>query len=182
MKWPLRYSVLGLAIWLALGLGCSSGPTEAPLAAGEGWQETDGAVMSNRRIKVPFSMPELLACEAQQYAVAEKTVGSDGGSLTIGRHKLEIPRGALASNVRIIGEQVSGNVNSVRLSPEGLRFAKPVRLILDYRNCASVGLLKRVAYTDEQLKILDIPPSVDYPENDHVTTTIDHFSRYAVAY
>jgi hypothetical protein len=181
MKWPLRYSVLGLAVWLALGLGCSnSGPTEVPLAAGEGWQETDGAVMSNRRIK--FSMPELLVCEAQQYAVAEKTVGPDGGSLTIGRHKLEIPRGALASNVRIIGEQVKGSVNSVRFSPEGLHFAKPVRLILDYRNCASVGLLKRVVYTDEQLKILDVPPSVDYPEYDYVTGTIDHFSRYAVAY
>ena len=186
MKWPLRYSVLGLGVWLALGLGCStsnSGPTEVPFAASEGWQETDGAVMSSRgRIKIPLSMPELLACEAQQYVVAEKTIGPNGGSLSIGRHKLEIPRGALASDVRIIGEQVSGGVNSVRLSPEGLRFAKPVRLILDYRNCASVKLLKRLAYTDELLRILEVPPSEDYPEYEYVTGTIDHFSRYAVAY
>ena len=185
MKWPLRYSVLGLGVWLALGLGCStsnSGPTEVPFAASEG-QETDGAVMSSRgRIKIPLSMPELLACEAQQYVVAEKTIGPNGGSLSIGRHKLEIPRGALASDVRIMGEQVTGSVNSVRLSPEGLRFAKPVRLILDYRNCASVKLLKRLAYTDENLKVLEVLRSLDLFGAKTVTAPIDHFSRYAVAY
>ena len=187
MKWPLRFSVLGLGLVLALGLGCTtsdSGPTEVPLAASEGRRESDrdgGSTRKGGKGAVP-QMPELLACEAQPYAVAEKTVGPDGGSLRIGRHRLEIPRGALASQVRITGEQVSGSVNSVRLSPEGLRFAKPARLILDYRNCASVRLLKRVAYTSELLRILEVPPSEDYPEYEYVTGEIDHFSRYAVAY
>jgi hypothetical protein len=187
MKCPLRYSVLGLVLGLTLALGCTtsdSAPTEVPLAASEGRLERDGVVGNTKRggKDAVAQMPELLACEAQPYAVAEKTVGPDGGSLTIGRHKLEIPRGALASTVRITGEQISDTANSVRLSPEGLRFAKPARLILSYRNCASVGPLKRVVYTSELLKILELPPSEDYPEYEYVTGAIDHFSRYAVAY
>jgi hypothetical protein len=188
MKWPLKYSVLGLVLGLTLGLGCTtdvSAPAEVPLAASEGRRDGDGVVGSTHRSGkggAVLQMPELLACEAQPYAVAEKTVGPDGGSLRIGRHRLEIPRGALTSQVRITGEQVPGSVNSVRLSPEGLRFAKPARLTLDYRNCASVRLLKRVAYTSELLRILEVPPSEDYPKYEYVTGEIDHFSRYAVAY
>jgi hypothetical protein len=177
MKWPLRYSALGLVLGLTLGLGCTGGvsaPTEVALSTSEGPISALTGVVAQ--------VPELLACQAQPYVTAEKTVGPEGGSLRIGRHKLEIPRGALAAKVRITGEQVSGNVNSVRLSPEGLRFAKPARLTLSYRNCASVGLLKRVAYTSELLRILEVPPSEDYPEYEYVTGAIDHFSRYAVAY
>jgi hypothetical protein len=187
MRWPLRYSVLGLALSLALGVGCrtsDSGPTEVSLTVSDWEQVTDRVVQGTKKGPkggVP-QMQELLACETQPYVAAEKSIGPNGGSLSIGRHKLEIPSGALASNVRIVGEQVSGSVNSVRLSPEGLRFAKPVRLILDYRNCASVKLPKRVVYTDEFLRILDFPASEDYPEYEYVTGAIDHFSRYAVAY
>ena len=174
MKWSLRYSVLGLGLVLALGLGCSadvSAPTEIPVAASEGRLGT-----------ISQLAPELLTCKTQPYVVAEKVIGPRGGSLRIGSHRLEIPRGALASKVRITGEQVSGSVNSVRLSPEGLHFAKPARLTLSYDNCASVRLLKRVAYTSELLRILEVPPSEDYPKYDYVTGAIDHFSRYAVAY
>ena len=174
MKWPLRYSVPGLVLVLTLGLGCTtdvSAPTEVPVAASRGQLGTISQIA-----------PELLTCKAQSYVVAERIIGPRGGSLRIGRHRLEIPRGALASKVRITGEQVSGSVNSVRLSPEGLRFAKPARLTLSYDNCASVRLLKRVAYTSELLRILEVPPSEDYPEYEYVTGAIDHFSRYAVAY
>ena len=174
MKWPLRYSVPGLVLVLTLGLGCTtdvSAPTEVPVAASRGLLGTISQIA-----------PALLTCKAQSYVVAEKIIGPRGGSLRIGRHRLEIPRGALASKVRITGEQVSGSVNSVRLSPEGLRFAKPARLTLSYDNCASVRLLKRVAYTSELLRILEVPPSEDYPEYEYVTGAIDHFSRYAVAY
>jgi hypothetical protein len=95
---------------------------------------------------------------------------------------LEIPRGALSKNVRIKAEQIRGGTSSVRFSPEGLRFAKPARLLLSYRDCASVKLPKRVAYTNELLRILELPLSQDYPKYEYVTGAIDHFSRYAVAY
>ena|SRR5215207_350598 len=175
MTWPRQSSIIGLLLVLLLGVSCTTGdsaPTEIPLALGE---------TATHRHVLPLAS-ELLVCEPQQYAFAEQTIGPDGGSLTIGRHRLEIPRGALASKVTITGEQVSDSVNSVRLSPDGLRFARPARLILSYRNCISVASPKRVAYTSELLKLLELPRSEDYPKYEYVTGEIDHFSRYAVAY
>ena len=62
----------------------------------------------------------------------------------------------------IKAEQVPGNVNSVRFSPEGLQFSKPATVELSYRNCSLLlGVLKRVAYTDEKLRILELIPSLD---------------------
>ena len=175
MKWPRGSRVPGLLLVLLLGVSCTTGdsaPTEAPLALGE-------------TIELPNISPVLsvlLVCEPQEYVAAKKTIGPEGGSVRFGRHRLEIPRGALASRVTITAEQVTGNVNSVRLSPEGLRFARPARLTLEYRNCASTRSAKRVAYTDELLRVLEMPSSEDYPRYDYVTGEIDHFSRYAVAY
>jgi hypothetical protein len=164
-----------LLLVLMLGVSCTTGdsaPTEAPLASGETVGRRGDSSLAS----------ELLVCEPQQYAVAKQTLGPDGGSLTIGRHRLEIPRGALTAKVTITGEQVSGSVNSVRLSPDGLRFAKPARLILSYRNCTSVASAKRVAYTSELLEVLELPASEDYPKYEYVSGEINHFSRYAVAY
>jgi hypothetical protein len=175
MKWSHGSSILRLLLLLMLGVSCTTGdgtPTEISL--------TEGAALEGPSVE-PL-MIELVVCEAQRYEKSSKTIGREGGSLKIGRHRLEIPRGALASRVTITGEQVIGPVNSVRLSPEGLRFAKPARLTLDYRNCLSIPQEKRVAYTDELLRILELPSSEDYPDYEYVTAEIDHFSRYAVAY
>jgi hypothetical protein len=196
MKWPERVSVLGLALVLTLGVSCttSDGGITGPAIAedrgsggeGSGGQSGNsgpgGGTISGIDGGGVLKATDLLTCEAQPYVVSQKTIGPEGGSLTIGRHRLDIPRNALASKVRITGEQVSGSVNSVRLSPEGLRFSKPARLTLDYRNCAAVRVLKRVVYTNELLKILELPRSEDYPKYEYVTGAIDHFSRYAVAY
>jgi len=42
--------------------------------------------------------------------------------------------------------------------------------------------LKRVAYVDERLGILDLIPSLDNLFSKTVTGSIRHFSRYAVAW
>jgi hypothetical protein len=95
---------------------------------------------------------------------------------------LTIPEGALGQRVTIQAEQMRGSVNSVRLSPEGLRFAKPAQLTMSYRNCALVLLPKRIAYTTELLKVIQLLPSLDLFGSKVVTSPIDHFSRYVVAY
>ena len=82
----------------------------------------------------------------------------------------------------IRAEQVSGNTNSVRFSPEGLQFARPATLELSYRNCSVLMVLKRVVYTDEKLRILDLIPSLDLLNLNTVRGSIKHFSRYAVAW
>ena len=124
----------------------------------------------------------LLTCQEQQYAVTYQTVGSQGGTIRIGKHYLVIPRGALRQNVRIKAEQMTGPTNSVRFSPEGLQFQKQAVLALNYQNCQNVEVPKAVVYTTEQLKVLEILKSLDLLRARIITAPIDHFSRYAIAY
>ncbi len=127
----------------------------------------------------------LLRCEPLPYQRTVKTIGSRGGTIAVGRHSLVIPAGALRSSVKITAEAISDGTNSVRFSPEGLRFARSTRLVLDYSNCPLSGTLalpRKVVYTDELLKILELMPSLDYPRQKKVEGDVDHFSRYAVAW
>lgn len=125
---------------------------------------------------------ELLACEEQPYAKTTKVIGPEGGTIVVGSHKLVIPKDALNRKVEITAEQVEGSANSVRFAPEGLQFARSVDVTLSYANCAQLPLKKRVVYTSELLKVLQLLPSKDAPNSRTVTGKIDHFSRYAVAY
>jgi hypothetical protein len=124
----------------------------------------------------------LLLCQVQEYAVTTAVIGPQGGQIDVGNHSLTIPQNALSQDVTITAEQVAGSVSSVRLSPEGLRFAVPAELFLSYNNCATVQGLKRVVYTDETLNILELTPSLDITASSRVRGLINHFSRYAVAY
>ena len=95
-----------------------------------------------------------------------------------------VPQGALANRVTITAEVISDNINSVRFSPEGLRFSKSAALTLSYSNCFGLGMLlpKQVAYTSESLSILELLQSVDSLAQRRVVGQLKHFSRYAVAY
>jgi hypothetical protein len=128
------------------------------------------------------SVTDLLTCSAQPYRKVTQTIGPDGGTIQVGSHMLVIPRNALTQSVKITAEQVTGSTNSVRFSPEGLHFERPAVLTMSYKNCAINLLRKKIVYTDERLSILQLLLSLDYPKYDYVTSPIDHFSRYAVAY
>jgi hypothetical protein len=128
----------------------------------------------------------LLGCTPLPYARTEQTVGPAGGSILVGPHRLVIPPGALAAPVLITAEVPLDSVNSVRLLPHGLTFApgKPARLTLSYANCSLLGQLlpKRVAYTTDLLQVLQWLLSVDEPQARRVSTNLEHFSRYAIAW
>jgi hypothetical protein len=128
----------------------------------------------------------LLACDPLPYATTTQTVGAAGGTLAVGPHRLTIPAGALPAPVVITAEAPVGTANSVRLLPEGLKFAagKPARLTLSYANCPLLGQLlpKRIAYTTDLLAILSYVLSVDDMLAKRVTGSLEHFSRYAVAW
>jgi hypothetical protein len=93
-----------------------------------------------------------------------------------------IPKGALRKKVEITAEQVPGSTNSVRFSPQGLRFVKSAKLSMSYKNCLTVLLPKRIVYTTENFKILEVLWSLDLFKKKTVEANIDHFSRYALAY
>ena len=128
----------------------------------------------------------LLACNPLPYASGQTTIGPEGGTLVVGPHTLTVPAGALSAPVLISGEAPVGTVNSVQLQPEGLKFAQghPAQLTLSYANCPLLGSLlpKRVAYTSDLLKILSYVLSVDDLLHRRVTGSLEHFSRYAVAW
>ncbi|HEU4698689.1 MAG TPA: hypothetical protein VFS40_05880 [Gemmatimonadales bacterium] len=128
----------------------------------------------------------LLTCNALPAAHAEAVIGPEGGTLVVGPHTFTVPAGALADTVRIVADAPSEQVASVRFAPEGLRFAagRPARLTLSYAHCPLLTPLlpKRIAYTDDSLRILEVLGSLDEPLARRVSGDIAHFSRYAVAW
>lgn len=185
--WPRTKFALFLAAVLTVGVSCStdeslgpSAPSAAPVLAPAGVQESDLNLLGG--VLGIIKNLHLLSCSPQPYATRTQVVGTAGGTILIGTHKLVIPAGALNRNVSIRAEQVTYRVNSVRFYPEGLSFAKPAKLTLSYANCSVLLLLKRVVYTDERLRILELIPSLDNIFTKTVTGDIRHFSRYAVAW
>jgi len=192
MKWTRRLFSLGLVLALLAGVSCTTGdtnPMEAPVAQPleqpsllldgvvDGLDDALGSTVS-----AVLSVTDLLVCSAQPYAVTKKTIGPEGGKIDVGSHSLVIPSGALSKQTTITAEQLTGQTNSVRFSPEGLRFEKPAALTMSYKNCLVVLLPKRIVYTNENLKVLEVLWSLDLFNKRTVAAPIDHFSRYAVAF
>ena len=206
-----RFSSLGLALLLTVGVACTEAPS-APSAEQSAPQFgligdlTDGLTntvdgltntvddlsgeltntvddLTNTVVGTLGTVTDLLLCSPQPYARTTQTIGPQGGILRIGSHSLAIPGNAVQGTVRITAEQIPGNTNSIRFSPEGLKFQKPAVLTMSYSNCALVLLQKKIVYTDERLNILEVlQSSFDFFQKKKVTAPIDHFSRYAVAY
>jgi hypothetical protein len=205
MSWTRKFSVLGLSLLLLVGVSCTSSDTaltEAPLTSSDqpnpqfglidgltgGLTDlTDGLTntvgdLTNTVVGTLGSVTDLLLCSPQPYDVDTEVVGPEGGVLRVGSHQLIIPRDALTKRVKITAEQLKGKTNSVRFSPEGLQFERPAVLTMTYNNCALVLVQKKIVYTDEQLKVLEVLRSLDLFRSKSVSAPIDHFSRYAVAY
>jgi hypothetical protein len=191
-------SMLGLALLLTVGVGCTSSDTTTSEALGPSAEQqspsfgligdlTGGLTdltndLTGTVVGTLGSVTDLLVCSSQPYAITTQTIGSEGGVLNVGSHSLAIPPNALTQKVTITAEQVPGSTNSVRFSPEGLRFEAPAVLTMTYNNCALVLLQKKIVYTTEKLKILEVLSSLDLFKSKTVRAPIDHFSRYAVAY
>jgi hypothetical protein len=160
---------------LSLGVGLAAACTEDPTAPSP---TMSAAVTSTGSLG-------FLTCVPQPYAASSALIGPGGGVVSVGRHKLIIPQGALSKRVLITMEAPSETVNSVRFGPEGLTFntgALP-RLRLDYSNCPGAKYLtKKIVYTSESLSVLEEMPTRDDAANNDVMTLLRHFSRYAIDY
>jgi hypothetical protein len=192
-----RLSPLGFALLLMAGVSCTSADTltEAPVANDQQPAPSFGLIgdltggltntvgdLTNTVVGTLGAVTDLLLCAPQPYEKETATIGPKGGTIKIGSHELDIPKGALDHNVKITAEQIRGKTNSLRFSPEGLHFDKPAQLTMTYNNCLLVLVQKKIVYTDEKLKILEVLRSLDLFKSKTVGAPIDHFSRYAVAY
>jgi hypothetical protein len=126
----------------------------------------------------------LLSCSVTTTESAVATIGSEGGTLTVGAHSLRVPPGALTSTVTISAQAPAGSVVRVALQPEGLQFEQPAVLTLSYAGCGLLWnfLPKRIAYTTDALAILSYLLSWDNLWARRVSGRIDHFSTYAIAW
>ncbi|HEY5218631.1 MAG TPA: hypothetical protein VIJ16_02425 [Gemmatimonadaceae bacterium] len=126
----------------------------------------------------------LLACTPQPYDSATRIIGPGGGTIQVSGYTLSIPRGALTHRVRITAVAPTGTVNLVQFQPQGLIFQQSAQLTMSYANCGLLGALlpKHIAYTDNQLNILELLTGVTDLLHKTETAKIGHFSGYAVAY
>jgi hypothetical protein len=191
-----RLSSIGLVLLLLVGVGCTSTDTlTAPVSTDQQPAPSFGLIgdltggltntvgdLTNTVVGTLGSVTDLLTCSPLPYDSDTETIGPDGGFISVGKNSLFIPSGALTTSVKITAEQVRGTTNSLRFSPEGLQFQKPAVLTMNYDNCALVLVQKKIVYTDEQLKVLQVFKSLDLFRAKVVSAQIDHFSRYAVAY
>jgi hypothetical protein len=163
---------------LLVGVGCGS-EGDSPLAPSSAAPQ---AAIIPSLIPTVVGSVDLLTCKVLPYASGSATIGPEGGTVQVGKNTLVVPQGALSQRVTIKAERVSGTANSIRFSPEGLKFSRPARLTMSYDNCLLALPTKRIVYTDESLKVLQILLSIDLRLNRTVSAPIDHFSRYAIAY
>jgi hypothetical protein len=193
-----RFSLLGLVLLLMGGVSCTSTDSSSEALGPSVEQQqspsfgligdlTGGLTdlsndLTGTVVGTLGSVTDLLTCSPQPYAVTQQSIGPNGGVIRVGTHTLSIPGNAVSGTVLITAEQIRGSTNSVRLSPEGLQFNKPAVLTMSYENCALVLLQKKIVYTTEKLKVLEVLTSIDLFRSKRVSAPIDHFSRYAVAY
>jgi hypothetical protein len=125
----------------------------------------------------------LLSCPALPAASATKSIGTAGGTITVGPHTLVIPAGALSSTTTIKASIKQEKNIRVTFSPDGLQFAKPAVLTMSYAHCGLLSGLKlrRIVYVSPNLStILERLLSLDNIFSRKVTAPIKHFSDYAV--
>lgn len=183
MKRTRLISMMFLGLLLVAGTSCT---TDNVVAPAESNLTPDLGLLDNGGLLGTGLLKGLLYCRPLASESVSEVIGPRGGTIKMGPHTIYFPPNALSRNVTITAEVVSDSVNSVRLLPEGLRFAKgrPATLTLSYSNCAPLARLvpKRIVYTNEHLGILQILQSLDNILSRKVSAPLEHFSRYAVAY
>jgi hypothetical protein len=177
---PTRAVVAGLFALTLLSSSCGD-PTSSPnrIRAPEAEVETSASL-----IGWLLDQLNLLSCTPLPYAQTTQTVGSGGGTINVGPHKLVIPAGALSGNVTITATAPSVPRREVQFEPHGLQFEEKATLTLSYAQCSLVAQLipKKVVYVDGNLNILELLWSLDNFFLKKVSGKLDHFSGYAVAY
>ena len=174
-----RYGVWALALTMTM-VGCDS--------------VQDGALMG------PGDKDEVLITwtSASGYTVARETdptvgvvtavIGENGGALSIGKHLLVVPAGAVSAPTTFVMNKLPGSIKvdltATQILPNdiGARgFDKPVRLHLSYENTSNVstGADLFIAWRRLDGTVERQSSSVD-SSGKVVSTNLNHFSIYEI--
>jgi hypothetical protein len=121
-------------------------------------------------------------CPTDRTQSGSALIGSAGGTVRVGPHRLQVPRGALNKTVRISGVAPKGDYAQIKFEPEGLKFKRPTTLVMSYDGCRIEELPQlRIVYVNETLEIITVLPTTTNRRDETATTHLDHFSRYMLA-
>lgn len=179
----IRFCALTLTTIACAALSaCNAGDALAPTMS-----HPSASASLNRGLNIPGLMGAanamteggLHGCEPRDPQFGAATIGSSGGELIVGPHRLIIPAGALTETVQISGTVIEGDTTRIELEPHGLQFKKPAGLVLDMSSCTDVP---DIVYINE-LGVVSDPIVAIYSTWWHtVAAPIWHFSGYAVAF
>jgi hypothetical protein len=125
---------------------------------------------------------EPLRCEPKQRAYASRRIGAKGGRVTLGGHTIDIPAGALASDVEISMSVRPGPFMELEFAPHGLKFKKPVEITFNYGHCTvPANAPLDVVFVENGWRILENMPSSDVRGKKKMSTLTDHFSGYMMS-
>jgi hypothetical protein len=124
---------------------------------------------------------KVAVCKLQREEWKTERIGVRGGKVSVGGNELTIPHHALTRTVSITAHALPTTSASVQLLPEGLIFAVPATLKMNYNRCDTPRLGVNIVYVQSDT-VTEVLPSHDQPVRRVVTARIHHFSSYAVAY
>ena len=128
------------------------------------------------------SKAEALRCDPGNRLTATKRIGAKGGQITLGGNSIEIPAGALASDVDISITSRPGPFVELEFAPHGLKFAKPVEITFNYARCdVPAGTAIDVVFVGNGWRILENMPSSDRRTTKKMSALTDHFSGYMMS-
>jgi len=131
--------------------------------------------------KKAAASPTLVVCSTKKHGSVSQQVDWQGATLQVNGHTLVIPPHALSSPVTITMSQAKGMNTQVDLQPQGLQFAVPAILTLNYSSCKVPPSSAYVVYLNPD-STLEPLASVDNSQVHQVTAPLAHFSGYAVAW
>jgi hypothetical protein len=124
---------------------------------------------------------KVAVCKLQKEEWKSEQIGVRGGRVGVGGVVLTVPAGALTRTTTITAHTLPTTSASVQFLPEGLHFAVPATLRMDYVRCATPLVGVKVVYVQKG-SVTEVEPSLNHPLFKFVTAQIGHFSSYAVAY
>lgn len=126
--------------------------------------------------------PHVAQCNIPNDIRVSARIGPKGGKIDLGdNNTIVFPAGALLTDTTITAHVPKGNVAKVEFTPEGLHFAVPAVVTLNYSACISPTSLLTVVYLQADT-VSEVEPTQNDPKARTLTALIGHFSSYAVAY
>jgi hypothetical protein len=121
-------------------------------------------------------------CPAERTQSGSAYIGSAGGTVKVGPHRLQVPRGALSKTVLIKAVAPAGDYAQIKFEPEGLKFKRPTSLVMSYDGCRIEELSDlRVVFVNDSLEIVEVLPTTTDTRSETATSNLEHFSRYMLA-